>query len=786
MFEKRTPFFYAAVSALFAVALAFYAVWSQCPPGALPADAPPGQFSAHRAIEHAFACSMKLHPAGSKNNDAVAAYFLETLRGMGVEAEFMAKTVVGGGNVELQQAVIGRIPGTDNTGSIAFSAHYDSVPYGPGATDDIAGCVAMIEAARAFMSLPRMRNDLLFIFADAEEIGGYGASGFCTHPLAENVGVITALDVRGVSGPALIYEFSEGNGALITELRRARRHGILPVTSSLMFSFFEAAPFRGDFSRFRAAGMKGYGLAYIDNFMWYHTANDSPENMNPDSVQHFGSFIMGISKHFGDADFADIALQSQNEIFFNTLGSHLVQYPLWLGMPLALLSVVSLLAVTVLGFWRGRITVAGYVLSLLLFPVTALLCALLALLMFMAVFGYDNVIHLYAVQPTHLPGPRALYDGSLYSYAVGLMTLGVAAWIYSLASRRLRVEALHAASLAWLCPLLLVISFYVPDGSYLLTWPVLFGALGLAALYRGDAKPAPASPRLFVATLFAVPALCLLPPAWHQLMWMISILGAPVLALVVVLFLLNLMPLMALLGRVRRSWMVCAGAAVAAAVLLCAGLVISGTPSKDRPLMNSVAYAANLDTGEAAWMSEDGQVDEWTRQFFPDGHRAAVDDLRPGTRGHHYLRAAAPVAEALTGVRCEVLKDETVGAVRRLTVMLTTDDAPFSVELRQTGGPPITAATVAGQPLDLGGDTFRIHFSLFAQSGYEATFETVPDEALTFEVFSRIYGFPEIPGVVPRPEYMVPEPNTIRNGISLRGEHIYLRNSFTLPAGPLQ
>ncbi len=785
MLETRTPFFYATISVLFAAALVFYAVWMQHPPRALPMDAPSGQFSAHRAIEHAFACSMEPHPAGSKNNDAVAAYFLEALRGMGVEAEFMAKTVVSGSKIELQQAVIGRIPGTDNTGAIAFSAHYDSVPYGPGATDDIAGCVAMLEAARAFMNQPRMRNDLLFIFADAEEIGGYGARGFCAHPLAGNVGVITALDVRGVSGPALIYEFSEGNGALISELRKARAHGVLPISSSLMFSFFEAAPFRGDFSRFRAAGMKGYGLAYIDNFMWYHTANDSPENMDPDSVQHFGSFIMGISKHFGDADFAAVTLQSENEIFFNTLGSHLVQYPLWLGMPLALLAVVVLLVVTVLGFLKGRITVGRYILSLLLFPVTALVCAAIALAMFIMVFGYDNVVHLYTVQPRYIPGPRALYDGSLYSYAVGLMALAVATLIYSLASRRLRVEALHAASLAWLCPIVLATAYFLPDGSYMFTWPVLFGALGLATLYRGDLKSEPASSRLLVATLFAVPALCLLPPAWHQLMWMISILGAPVLALVVVLFLLNLMPVMVLLGRVRRSWVCCVGAAIAAVLLLCAGLVISSTPSKDRPVMNSVAYAANLDTGEAAWMSEDEQVDEWTSQFFPDGHRAAIDDLRPGTPGDHYLRAPAPVAEDLTGVRSEIIKDEIVGGLRRMTVKLVTDDAPFSVDLHQTGGPPITAATIAGQPLAVGGDAFRIHFRLFAQNGYEATFETTPGEALTFEAFANIYGFPEIPGITPRPEYMVPEPNTIRFGLFLRGEHIYVMNSICIPAAPL-
>ena len=89
MIEKYAPALYATIACLFVVGLAFYAVCSLNPPRALPVDAPPEQFSAYRAIDHAFNCSMEPHPAGSKNNDKVAVYFMDTLRDMGVETEFM-------------------------------------------------------------------------------------------------------------------------------------------------------------------------------------------------------------------------------------------------------------------------------------------------------------------------------------------------------------------------------------------------------------------------------------------------------------------------------------------------------------------------------------------------------------------------------------------------------------------------------------------------------------------------------------------------------------------------
>ncbi len=779
--KKPSSALCAFLACAFVIGLAYYSLASLQPPQAAPKDAPGDQFSAHRAIAHAFACSMASHPAGSRNNDQVAQYILKTLQEMGVEAEFMAKPAVHGNSVQLQQAVIGRIPGTANTGAIAFSAHYDSVPYGPGATDDMSGCISMLEAARAFMNQPRMRNDLLFVFADAEEVGGYGASGFCTHPLAQNIGIVNELDVRGVKGPALIYETSPGNGAIISELRKARQEGVLPITSSLMFAVYEASVFGSDFTKFKNAGMKGYNVAYIDKFMWYHTANDSPAHINPDSIQHFGAHIMGISRHFGNVDFAQLNLQSPNDIYFNTLGFHLVQYPMRLATPFALLAAATLLAVMVLGFLTRRISAGGYLKSMLLFPVAALLAALLGTALFAAAFGFQNVLHLYLVKITYIPEPRALYDGNLFCSAIGLMAIATTGALYAWASRRLRAEELHAAALTWLCLLLAGLIIYLPGGSYLFTWPVLFGALGLGLLYLGRREEGPGAPVLLLASLFAAPALCLLPPGWQQMMWMISILGSPILAVLVVLLLLNLMPVLTLLGRVRLAWAAWPVAAAAAVALLLLGLA-NGKPSKDRPLMDSVIYTADLDTQQAFWLSEDAKVDEWTKQFFPDGTRAAIQDVLPGREGDHFLRAPAPVAGDLTGIRCDILKDEILDGKRRITFRISSNDAPFEVNLRQTQGPTPASVSVNAMPVSTKHAPFSIHFKLLPREGYEVVLEATPGETLAFEAFSSIYGFPHLPNIQPRPGHIVTENNIMRNGISLRGEHLYVRNSFSLPA----
>ena len=54
-------------------------------------------------------------------------------------------------------------------------AHYDSVAAGPGISDDLAGVAAWLEVARALGHGPAPSRDVLFLFADGEEMGLLGA-----------------------------------------------------------------------------------------------------------------------------------------------------------------------------------------------------------------------------------------------------------------------------------------------------------------------------------------------------------------------------------------------------------------------------------------------------------------------------------------------------------------------------------------------------------------------------------------------------------------------------------
>lgn len=68
-----------------AFAAAVFAWWMSLAPRPLPADAPPGEFSAYRAIKHVEQMAVEPHPGGSHANEKVYAYITAQLQAMGAE-----------------------------------------------------------------------------------------------------------------------------------------------------------------------------------------------------------------------------------------------------------------------------------------------------------------------------------------------------------------------------------------------------------------------------------------------------------------------------------------------------------------------------------------------------------------------------------------------------------------------------------------------------------------------------------------------------------------------------
>lgn len=114
------------------------------------------------------------------------------------------------------QNVVAIIPGSDaklKSEFVAFGAHYDHVGQRTsgegdrifnGADDDGSGTVSILEIAHAFLTGPRPKRSLIFVWHCGEEKGLWGSDYFVEHPTVELKSVVTQLniDMIGRSKPA--------------------------------------------------------------------------------------------------------------------------------------------------------------------------------------------------------------------------------------------------------------------------------------------------------------------------------------------------------------------------------------------------------------------------------------------------------------------------------------------------------------------------------------------------------------------------------------------------------
>jgi acetylornithine deacetylase/succinyl-diaminopimelate desuccinylase-like protein len=159
--------------------MVFLAIYLQLPPATVAADAPPTDFSSARALRHVHAIAQKPRPIGSEQHMAARDYIISELRVQGVTPQLqMAMAVNPNWGMPYRAATVRNIVARIGEGgekAVLLVAHYDSAPTGPGANDDGVGVATLLETARALKSGPPLRNDVIFLFTDGEEIGLLGA-----------------------------------------------------------------------------------------------------------------------------------------------------------------------------------------------------------------------------------------------------------------------------------------------------------------------------------------------------------------------------------------------------------------------------------------------------------------------------------------------------------------------------------------------------------------------------------------------------------------------------------
>ncbi|MFL6518588.1 MAG: M20/M25/M40 family metallo-hydrolase [Chthoniobacterales bacterium] len=581
------------------------AIYGTRPPHAADASAPANMFSAARAMAHLEQIAKQTHPIGSDEAARVREYLIEQLRVLGAEVriEQGVGTVQYHRNLHsgLVNNIVATFAGQSTSRAVMLVAHSDSVPEGPGAADDGAGLIVILETIRALCAGPPLKNDLIVLFTDGEEARGLlGAQAYAAShaDLADRIGVIVNLEARGTSGPGLMFETSNNNGALIREFARSAPD---PMATSLMAAIYKLLPNETDFTPLKAAGLTGLNFAFLETYEGYHTRLDTPANLDPRSVQHLGNNVLGVARHFGNLT---LPLPTTRDlVYFNWFGSQLLVYPAWVAWVMAILGPIlfgplCLRSARPLRLTLGRVLAGfgGFFLQLLV--ITGGAFAAFAVTRFIAGEFLDG----------DTMSNKLLFTG----------TIGIAFGLGITSQRLLNkigLVNLGAGQLFAVSFLTLVLCWFLVGGSYVLQWPLLFGMTGMFVALRLR-EPA----RSVCQFLFLVPALLILVPLAY--MFFVSLFYS-YLGLAAAAFLLTALLAMApsffdrLIGISKLSVTI---VPLISACLIAAGLRLT-VWSVEHPHPDSLIYSVNADEGKAKWVSYDAVQDAWTSRILGSNPR---------------------------------------------------------------------------------------------------------------------------------------------------------------------
>ncbi len=776
--------------------LAWGSIATVLPPSPVAVDAPDDQFSAGRAFAHVERVGARVHVAGSPAAASVRSYIEDSLTDLGLRVEVQeavgATEAFGGFAMARVHNVVALLPGTDPTGRVFLVAHYDSVQVSFGGNDDGAGVATLLETARALASGPAPRNDVVFVFTDAEEACLCGAEAFVSqHPLAADGGVVLNIEARGSTGPAVMFETSTGNAGVVGVYAR---HAVHPVGTSFAVEVYRILPNDTDFTPFRESDrFTGLNAAYIDGSAVYHSPEDRPSTMELGSLQQHGDNALALTRAFADADLETLSTPSSGDLTYFPVFGLLLRYPGWLTWPLAGLALAAVIGLALLSRYRRRpylgapelgpgLTTWPRILGGIGLGLVPLLLAPVA------------AQALWALLVTIRPGYAGMLDpwqpGWFRGGVVALVLTVLLGW-YGLVRRHLGHWALVLGGLSWLAILGALLAAVTPGGSYLAALPALAVAgslivalfvdrpwLGLLAVLLGAA----------VAVVVLAPTVLLFFPALGLATGGAAALFAMMLGLAVLPVLAYLYPEPPSVPLAEDSalWqtepsrqrLAIAAPAVLSGVLAVAfvgvGLGVDRF-DEEHPVPTQLMYALDTDTGQARWVSAESSPGEWTSRYVtgPEDLSASFPVLGDGLYTGPARVADLPAPEL-------TIVSDTVQAGRRVVELLIEPQRPVRLvylrvqpagsEDTSADGVVVLAAMADGRAVpiadgeagegDSGPPAFELLFHAPPAGGLTVELTLQSTAPATVRVMDGSDGLDDVPGFTPRPP-----------GIGIEGSH---------------
>ncbi|MFD0862883.1 M20/M25/M40 family metallo-hydrolase [Sungkyunkwania multivorans] len=645
------------LSTIILVTLTYWGFLALMPSDYTKDTAPLTEFSTERALAHVKELARSPHYHGSAAHKEAVSYIEKALTDLGLEVSFQEGfSIFKSGELSGSKNILARIKGEGNGDALLLMSHYDSDPHSAkGASDAASGVAAIIESVRAFLAQNiTPKNDIIILFTDSEELGLNGASLFANeHPWIKDVKLALNFEARGSGGPSnTLLETNGGNKRMIEEFQEA---GVAyPMASSLMYSIYKMLPNDTDSTILREdANVESFFFAFIDDHYDYHTVNDSYENLDRNTLQHQGEYLVPLLKHFATSELDNLKA-SEDYVYINLPIFKLIAYPFLWVLPMAILALVLLVILIVLGIKRNKLQGVAILKGFIPFLLSMLIGGLLAY------FGWPTLKWLYPQYGEILHG--FTYNGHDYIAFFSLLSISISFFLYKKFYKKGNTASFAVAPLALWTILNLLFAFYLKGAGFFII-PLYFGLLMLYVLIIQK------EPNIVILSLLTAPALWIIPPMIQSF----SVgLGLNMLVISAIFTVLLFGLVLAVLNSFQRKktlgWLF-----LILSLYYFGKAHFSSDFNSERQKPNSLVYVLDADENEASWATYDNILDNWTKNYItgvPQSEEFIENAIVSKYATRFTYKNKAPLKE-IPSMKFEIFNDTVIEDSRHLNLCIT-------------------------------------------------------------------------------------------------------------------
>lgn len=651
----------AAVSFIVILLTIYWSLNSLMPNKITGLNTPKTEFSTERALVHLKEITKKPHYVGTKDHDRVRKYIVAELEKLGLTVEIQTQVAINtkwsaGTNTK---NILARIKGSGKGKALMLLTHYDSAVYSSfGAADAGSGVVVILEGLRAYLANnPKPKNDIIILISDAEELGLLGANAFVHHhPWAKDIGLVLNFEARGSGGPSyILMETNGGNKNLVKAFNKAKVK--YPVGNSLLYSIYKMLPNDTDLTVFREDGnIKGFNFAFLDDHFDYHTAQDTYERMDKNTLQHQAGYLMPLLNYFADANLENLNAE-KDDVFFNFLEFNLVNYPFEWVMPMVIIAVLWFLFLLFIGFKKGKLSVKQIFKGFIAFLFSLILSGVVTF------YGWKLLLKIYPQYNDILHG--FTYNGHFYIAAFIALTLGITFWIYKKYLKKYHIENLMIApAFLWLL-INIAIALYLPGAGFFII-STYTGLLVLTILLFSREEK---HNQMILFSILAIPSLVIFVPLIQMFPIGLGLKMTVISSVLSVLVFGIVIPVFALYKEVKGL----SKLFFLMAILAFVSAGFSSSYSIDRKQPNSMLYVLDADVNKAYWASYNTKTDNFTEQFLGDDPTLGsfTKEVSASKYGTNFKLYKETEIVALPQPEVVIVEDSIMDSVRKIHMQIT-------------------------------------------------------------------------------------------------------------------